>query len=438
MFLSRLLNSVVALCLSAGFYYGQINLDSISKVLDGTPNDTASINTVINQGLKYRKINLDASLVYFKWTVKQSRQIDNKYLLSKTLLALGSTYNLMNDFGTAVEHLIEGLRIAEKLNDKQLILKGYIGLGNMYSYSQQTTLGKGMYLKGLKIAEEIGNDIDKATLLNNLGAISYRESHLDPVHLRMSASYFLKAMDILEKRGEKEPLIDKYNNLGLLYCDMGKPDSALFYLAKSKVIIDQNNAPDYLITYYNYLGRILELKKDFKKAEEAYLNSLKESRNLNDAEWVYENYLSIAGLYESKEDYRNAFEYYRRYSLLKDSVTNESNFLVASDIKNKFEREKKEVELNQLKAEQAKSKIFNIALILISVLVVISGIMMYSRFKIKAESESKLKIQNDIITQKNKDITDSITYARKIQQSVLPSEKYVEREMKRLNENQNS
>ena len=425
---------VFLLLLLLGFSYsrGQINLDSIQEILDRTPNDTASLNRVINQGLKVRKMNLDASVPYFKWVVQQSRQIENKYFLSRSLLFLGSTYNLLNDFGSAAENLIEGLRLAEELNNKQLILRSYIGLGNMYSYSKQTSLGKAMYLKGLELAEEVDNDIDKATLLNNLGAINYRESYMHSEKFKVSVSYFLRALAILEKTDQKEQLIDKYNNLGLLYCDMEKPDSAFYYLQKSKAIIDLYSNPDYLITYYSYLGRVYETKKDFAKAEEAYLASLREARNLNDNDWIYENYLSMAGLYESKEDYKNAFEYYRRYSLLKDSVVNESNFAAASDIKNKFEREKKEVELNQLKAEKSKNKIFNIALILVSILTVISGIMMYSRFKIKSVSENKLKIQNDIITQKNKDITDSINYARKIQQSVLPQEKYIERELKKL------
>ncbi len=438
MFYSHLLNSFIVFCLSVSFSFGQINLDSISKSLDNTATDTASINAVFNRGVKYRKINLDVSLLYFKWTVKQARRIENKHLLSKTLIMLGSNYNLLNDFGSAAENLIEGLKLAEELNNKQLILKGYIGLGNMYSYSKQTTLGTGMYLKGLKIEEEIGSEIDRATIMNNLGAIMYQESYVDPRKFRLAVSYFLKALTILERLGVKEELIDKYNNLGLLYCDINKPDSALFYLQKSKVIIDVHNSPDYLITYYNYLGRVYDTKRDFKKAEEAYMKSLKEARNLNDEDWVYENYLSMAGLYESKGDYQKALEYYRRYSLLKDSVINESNFAVASDIKNKFEREKKEVELNQLKAEQSKNRIFNISLILVSILVVISGIMMYSRFKIKAESERKLKIQNEIIGQKNKDITDSIVYARKIQRSILPTQKFLEKEMNRLGKKEKS
>lgn len=432
MFFLRKIYFALLFFLTLGFSYGQIDLDSLDKELDNLVADTPSINYEIRTGLQYRKVNLNASALCLKSALAHAKKINNKPYISKAAVCLGATYNLLGEFGSAAESLIEALKLAEELNDKELIAKCYLTFGNMYSYSQQTVMAKGMYLKALKMSDSTGNQLERATVLNNLGALLYRESNLDPDILHRSVSYFLRALAIVEKTGNKEELITKYNNLGLVYCDMGKNDSALHFLKKSKLLIDLNTNSDDLITYHSYLGRIYVSMKEFTLAEINYMASISESRKLDNQEWIYEGYLSLAGMYEVMQDYEKAFNYYRRYSLLKDSVANESNFAIASDIKNKFEREKKEVEFNQLKAEQSKQKIFNIALILVSILTVISGIMMYSRFKIKSVSESKLKIQNDIITQKNKDITDSINYARKIQQSVLPSERYLEKEIKRL------
>lgn len=42
--------------------------------------------------------------------------------------------------------------------------------------------------------------------------------------------------------------------------------------------------------------------------------------------------------------------------------------------------------------------------------------------------------QKDLIEEKNKNITDSMKYARRIQESLLPSEKYIDKHLKRLNE----
>jgi tetratricopeptide (TPR) repeat protein len=412
--------------------YGQIDLDSLKTELSALPGDSASINSIIRKGLQLRRMNLDAAAACLTQAVQKARVLDDKYLLSKSLLHLGATYNMIGDFGTAVKNLIEGLKIAEELDSKDLLIRAYLSLGNMYSYSRQPQLAKGMYYKALKLAEAAGAKTETATLYNNLGALTYHESNLDIQKLRLAISYFLKALVIAEETSNPSELIGKYNNLGLAYCDFEKYDSAFYYLGKSRSIIELGNNPDDYIYYYSYLGRVYTQKKEYPQAESAYLNSIKYAAVLNDKEWIYEGYLSLATMFEQQQNFERAYSYYRSYGFLKDSVINESNFEMATDVKNKFDREKKEAELNQLKAEQSKQNIFNIALILVSVLTVISGIMMYSRFKIKAESESKLKIQNEIISQKNKDITDSITYARKIQQSILPSERFIGKEMKRF------
>lgn len=432
MFFLRKAYFVLLFILTLSSSFGQFNLDSLQTELDKLPGDTASINSVIKKGLQLRKINLDAGVICLKHSVKLARLNGNEYILSRSLLNLGATYNIVGDFGTAAENLIEGLKMADKLDNGELLVRAYLSLGNMYSYSSQPTLAKGMYYKALKLAEANGAKIEAATLYNNLGALTYRQSNSKPDQLRLAISYLLKALEIVETTSSESELIGKYNNLGLAYCDFNKYDSALYYLEKSKKIIDKGNNADDYVYYYNYVGRVYTCKKEYAEAEKAYFNSIGQASILNDREWIYEGYLSLAIMYEEQGNYEKAFKYYRNYAWLKDSVMNESNFAVASDIKNKFDREKKEAELNQLKAEQSKQRIFNIALILVSILTVISGIMMYSRFKIKAESESKLKVQNEIISQKNKDITDSINYARKIQQSVLPTEKFIGKEMKRL------
>ncbi|MEW6468321.1 MAG: hypothetical protein AB1458_05315 [Bacteroidota bacterium] len=65
-------------------------------------------------------------------------------------------------------------------------------------------------------------------------------------------------------------------------------------------------------------------------------------------------------------------------------------------------------------------------------IVLVFSVVLYFK-NTAAEYESKLLQTNDEITQKNKDITDSIRYARRIQQSLLPSDNYIEKNLNRLN-----
>ena len=48
------------------------------------------------------------------------------------------------------------------------------------------------------------------------------------------------------------------------------------------------------------------------------------------------------------------------------------------------------------------------------------------------ESLDEIESQHKILEEKQKEIIDSITYARRIQKSLLPTEKYIDNSLKRL------
>jgi serine phosphatase RsbU (regulator of sigma subunit) len=53
------------------------------------------------------------------------------------------------------------------------------------------------------------------------------------------------------------------------------------------------------------------------------------------------------------------------------------------------------------------------------------GLVTLNQYKIKRNSARDLKSKNEIIVEKNKDITDSINYARRIQHAILPEESLI-------------
>ena len=72
-------------------------------------------------------------------------------------------------------------------------------------------------------------------------------------------------------------------------------------------------------------------------------------------------------------------------------------------------------------------------------LVLVFAIFILNRFRVTKKQkiiiESQKEIveeQKKIVEEKNKDITDSIYYARRIQRALLPTEKYITKNLNRL------
>jgi hypothetical protein len=78
----------------------------------------------------------------------------------------------------------------------------------------------------------------------------------------------------------------------------------------------------------------------------------------------------------------------------------------------------------QIDELKKREKLFYFVLITLLALILI--IISYT-FVLKRKSEKSLKAKNKEIEEKQKDIIDSLTYARRIQHSLLPTEKYIDK-----------
>jgi serine phosphatase RsbU (regulator of sigma subunit)/tetratricopeptide (TPR) repeat protein len=395
--------------------------DSISEKFRSLPNDTNSVILILKFGNEHKRKNLDVANAAFQIAYARAKSLNNALFIAKSAVSLGNNAVARSDYEQASAYLYEGLKYAESSGNNEILVKTKLTLGNMYGSNGQTKKALDMYLEGLS---QSGGTLEKKTLAvlyNNIGGAIYSMNSTNAKNIQEAIAYFMKSIQVLEETDMRNELPIKYCNLALMYSEISKFDSALVYLGKAKVIIDKNPVADDLITYYNFKGRVHSGLMEFGLSEENFMKALEESKKMGNVEWIAHAYYGLAGMYANKKDYEKAFYYSEKHHRTKDSLVNVENFAKAQDIQNKFEREKREAELNALRAEQAKNRIFNIALIVVSLLVIISGVMMYSRFRIKSESEKKLKSQNEIIVQKNKDITDSIHYSRKIQDAILPS-----------------
>lgn len=65
-------------------------------------------------------------------------------------------------------------------------------------------------------------------------------------------------------------------------------------------------------------------------------------------------------------------------------------------------------------------------------LVILIALIAIRLLRLNKKTNKKLKKINEIIEEKNKNITDSINYAKRIQQLLLPTDKSIDKTLKRL------
>lgn len=138
----------------------------------------------------------------------------------------------------------------------------------------------------------------------------------------------------------------------------------------------------------------------------------------------------LAEIESSRGNYKEAFEHYKQYIIYRDSLSNETTRKASIKSQLKYEFEKKEAvikeqqEKERMVAEE-KSRVQKI--VIASVIVGLLLVIVFAFFIFR--SLKVARYQKHIIEEKQKEILDSIHYARRIQTSLLPTEKYIVKQM---------
>ena len=177
----------------------------------------------------------------------------------------------------------------------------------------------------------------------------------------------------------------------------------------------------------------------------------KEIKDINDARYAYK---TLAETYAKMNNYKEAYENHVKFKTLTDSIFNEENSKQLGDLKTQFEVEKKEAEL-KIKAEAEQEKLKAVAgeerkrqqVIIASVagvlvIVLIFSLFLYKRFKITERQKTIIEKQKhrvdeayEMLHEKNKEVMDSIRYAKRIQTALITPERYIGNALNRLMKN---
>ncbi|MGZ3930519.1 MAG: tetratricopeptide repeat protein, partial [Bacteroidia bacterium] len=260
--------------------------------------------------------------------------------------------------------------------------------------------------------------------------------------------YYLKSLPIKEALGEMDGVSDCYGNIGLIFYNRGDYTKAMAYFLKGIAISRQVGSLGTLANDYLGLGGLYLKQKNYPMAILYSDSAIKLSEKIGDLETARYGYQDIAVAYSSTGKYKEAYENHVRCKALTDSIFSIENSRQIGDLKTRFEVEKKESELKlEAKAveiknteEKKRQALVTYAVAGMLFIVVVFSIFLFRRFKLtqrqKAiieEQKAIVEKQKHLVEEHQKDLLDSIIYARRIQRALITNEKYIERILTKLN-----
>ena len=455
-------NAICKILWQSGQLDSSLNYAEVALQLSKKINFKKGIaNAYANQGVIYLyKPNYDRATEVLLIANKLYTELSNKKRIADTYNNLGEVHKYKGLYPVSIKYHFLALKIREEIKDSIGVAGSLNNIAIVYEKQSNYSAALTNYFNALKVYQRKKLKSDIARTYNNIAEVFRLQNKLNE-----ALNYQLKSLEIRKEINEVNGIAMSYNNLGTIKYSlaslklnaMNEPtpaaniiyEEALNYYKMAKNIIVNTGDIFFLSNVELNIGIIYSNQKKYIEAEASILKSLNLSKSTGNKELIKRAYSILSEIYEKRKNYKAAYEVIKLFIKYKDSLINEENTKKTIEAQMQYAFDKKETiakaEQKQKdiisKKEKEKQKVFLYVVIIGLITVLIFTFFIYNRFKITKRQkkiielkEKEAIVQNELLThekniveEKQNEILSSIRYAKRIQQSLMPTEKYIDR-----------
>ncbi len=466
-----------------GYSYGR-NIDSLLTLIRSNPHDTTKVicynflsqeflnkdiskaKTFVQKALDLSKItgykkgmaasyhllgtihyqsNREKGLEYFMLSLNTSKEINDKVTMSSTYNNLGNLYNQSGEYEKALKYYILSMELDEELNDRNGMATSYNNIGLIYWMQGGFEKAQEYFEKALHLYKALNKKEGVAAAYSNIGGVAYYRGKSD-----VALNYFYKAYEINKEINNKVGCATTLANISEILIEQKKYEEAIDFCYKALEIQKEMGSVSDMVHTLLSVAKNYEAQRKYEKSIEVLNEAIRLAKEINAQLLLSKSYLMMAEVKEKAGNYSESIIYYKLYINAHDSIfSKESNAQIA-EMNARFENDKKNREIELLtkekeiqklnqNVERSKNSMIRNILAIGLVFILVLALVLYNRNKVKQKAnnilseknknieEQKLQIelQRTLLEQKNKDITDSIKYAQRLQNAIIPSHKKV-------------
>jgi len=412
------------------------------KVADEMGDKKTSVNRLSNIGiLLYMKGNYSQALANYATAIQVQRSLKDTAGLANTLNNIASVYIQLADYDKALKSYLEALDCYVKSGDKLGQSQSYNNIGIVHNNLGNSDKAIENYLAAIKISQEVGDRFKLAPAYSNLGKVYQKKNDL-----KQATWYFTESLKISREMNHLPGIAYNLSDLGTLAEGDKDYDLALKYYAEALHIHEKNKE---LYSVANVLCRIGYVKLTQTRTAEAKIyfdKAFAIASELKVNGVLLECYSNYAALAKAQKNFKASYDYLKLYAAMRDTILNEEKNKSMAEMQTRFDTDKKEKEITlltknkDLEELQSAGQQANIKKQRVAIYASMGGITLaltlaffvfqgYSQKKkangLLEEKNEAIRTQKQILEEKNIQITDSIEYAKSMQDAILPSEETI-------------
>ena len=385
--------------------------------------------------------NYDSALVNFGKSILCFDDKKDYKIYSLLLTNIATIYFYENNYNKALEYFLHALQIAERVNSYKDMGTTMGNLGNIYKEQGKYNEALDYYKRGFKNTE-LAKDVQHlGTSYINMGNVYYEmaKAKKNDAFYDSALVIYNKGEKLVLQYGDSAYLGMLYANIGNVYADRFDYKQAFVFFTKAIKIRELFEDYSQMGVIYTNLATCYIETKQWAEADKILKRALDYAKENNSYDELANAYKAYAQLYKEQNKFDKAYGCYVLYKQYQDSVLNDEGIEKRKELEMNFtfekEREKQKLEEDKKEVIRAEEKKRSLIYIGISiggiVLMVFIALLIYRSYKrtqrahiIISKQKNEIEKQKHFVEEKNKEVMDSIHYAKRIQGALLTSENY--------------
>ncbi len=228
-------------------------------------------------------------------------------LMARMTHNLGVLLQERGDYGAALQHYQQALKIKEKLGDRAGVAKSLHQIGRIHQQRGEYGAALQHYEQALKIAEEIGDRAGVAISLHQIGMI-----HQARGDYSAALKHYQQSLKIAEEIGDRAGVASSLHQIGMIHHDRGEYAAALQHYEQALKIAEEIGHRAGVAKSLHQIGMIHQARGDYSAALKHYQQALKIAEELGDRAGVAKSLHQIGMIHQARGDYGAALQHYQQ------------------------------------------------------------------------------------------------------------------------------